>query len=81
MLPTTIIDGEALDATINSPIGGDNGDLRSRHAELLAAVRSNLPTLDAILSEPEREGFCANGFISRIRPGTVLHPHTGWVPE
>ncbi len=81
VLPTTIIDGEALDATISSPIGGTESDMRQRHAELLTIVRSNLPTLDGILAAPERERFCANGFISRIRPGTVLHPHTGWVPD
>ena len=81
VLPTTIIDGEALDATIDSPIGATDTDLKRRHAELLARVRGGMPTLDRILSPAERAGFCANGFISRIKPGTVLQPHTGWVGD
>jgi hypothetical protein len=81
VLPTTVIDGEALDATIDSPIGSSDRDLKRRHAELLRHVRIAMPTLDRILSPPERAGLVANGFISRIRPGTVLHPHTGWVPD
>jgi len=81
VLPTTIIDGEALDATIDSPIGAADTDLKQRHAALLALVRGGMPTLDRILAPAERAGFCANGFISRIRPGTVLHPHTGWVSD
>lgn len=81
VLPTTIIDGEALDATIDSPIGNGDTDLKRRHAELLRLVRAGVPTLDRILAPVERAGMCANGFISRIKPGTVLHPHTGWVPD
>lgn len=81
VLPTTIIDGEALDATIDSPIGSRDTDLKRRHAQLLALVRRGMPTLDAILGPAERGGLIANGFISRIQPGTVLHPHTGWVPD
>lgn len=81
VLPTTVIDGEALDATIDSPIGTGDTDLKRRHAELLRVVRRAMPTLDRILSPPEAAGLVANGFISRIHPGTVLHPHTGWVPD
>jgi len=81
VLPTTVIDGEALDATIDSPIGSTDTDLKARHAELLRRVRQAMPTLDRILTPPERVGLIANGVISRIRPGTVLHPHTGWVPD
>lgn len=81
VLPTTRIDGEALDATVDSPIGATDTDLKQRHAQLLGLVRNQLPTLDRILGPAERAGFCANGFISRIRPGTVLRPHTGWVPD
>lgn len=77
VLPTTRTDGESLDATM-SPISGVT-DMKEAHARLLALVRSNLPTLDRILAPAERDGLCANGFISRIRPGTILHPHTGWV--
>lgn len=77
VLPTTITDGEALDATINPISGGTN--LKEVHARLLALVRANLPTVDRILAPAERARRCANGFISRIRPGTVLHPHNGWV--
>lgn len=79
VLPTTIIDGEALDATIQSPIGIGDIELKEVHARLLALVRSNLPTVDRILAPAEKAGRCANGFISRIRPGSLLHPHTGWV--
>jgi hypothetical protein len=81
VLPTTIIDGEALDATVDSPIGARDIDLKQRHSDLLALVRRGMPTLDRILSPAERAGLVANGFISRIRPGTVLHPHTGWVSD
>lgn len=81
VLPTTIIDGEALDATIDSPIGARDVDLKQRHAQLLALVRRGMPTLGRILAPAERVGLVANGFISRIKPGTVLHPHTGWVPD
>ncbi|MGE3808622.1 MAG: aspartyl/asparaginyl beta-hydroxylase domain-containing protein [Gemmataceae bacterium] len=81
VLPTTVIEGEALDATIQSPIGAGDTELKEAHAQLLALVRANLPTLDRILAPAERARRCANGFISRIRPGTILHPHTGWVRD
>src|SRR5438552_18368577 len=48
VLPTTIIEGEVLDATM-SPIGGAT-DLKEAHARLLAFVRANVPTLDRILA-------------------------------
>jgi hypothetical protein len=78
VLPTTITEGEAIDDTVRSPIGGDM-DLRELHAYLVGLVRSNMPTLDRILAPAERARRCANGFISRIRPGTILNPHRGWV--
>lgn len=81
VLPTTIIDGEALDATIQSPIGAGETEMKEAHARLLAFVRANVPTLDRILTPAERAGRCANGFISKIQPGTVLNPHTGWVRD
>ena len=80
VLPTTIVDGEALDATIQSPIAGDT-EMKEIHARLLALVRSQLPTLDRILAPAEQARRCANGFISKIRPGTILNPHTGWVRD
>src|SRR4051812_30173356 len=43
VLPTTVVDGEALDATIQSPIGAGDTELKEVHARLLALVRSQLP--------------------------------------
>lgn len=41
-------------------------------------AKQNCPTIQNIISKLESEGNLANSFISRLVPGSIIHPHTGW---
>jgi hypothetical protein len=42
-------------------------------------AKRNCPTVQKVIGELESEGNLANSFISRLLPGSIIHPHTGWV--
>jgi hypothetical protein len=44
---------------------------------LILNAKSNCPTINSVISQLEEEDIIANCFISRVLPGTVIHPHTG----
>lgn len=49
--------------------------------QLTANTRKYCPTAAKVISKLEEEGNLANSFISRLLPGTVIHPHVGWSPN
>lgn len=46
---------------------------------LVNKTKQNCPTIANIIKDLEEQGHIANGFISRLLPGTVIRPHRGWV--
>lgn len=77
VIPLSHFEGEVTDF-IGLP-GIDNAQ------EFLAArikhARENCPTIDSLISSLESENNLANSFVSRLVPGSVIHPHTGWVQD
>lgn len=77
VIPLSRFEGEAADF-IEMP-GIDN------FAEFLAARikhgRENCPTVVSVISPLESENNLANVFVSRLVPGSVIRPHTGWVQD
>lgn len=48
---------------------------------LVRMFRSKLPTVTRMVADLEREGILRNVFVSRLIPGSVIHPHRGWTPD
>ena len=45
---------------------------------LIAKTREHCPTTVSIIGELEEQEHLSNSFISRLMPGTIINPHTGW---
>jgi hypothetical protein len=69
------------------PLSNFNGEFISLYSNeeqkkqlnsIIQNAKQNCPTIDRIISPLEQEGVLSNSFISRLFPGTVIHPHTGW---
>jgi Aspartyl/Asparaginyl beta-hydroxylase len=77
VIPFSHFEGEVMDF-IQMP-GIEN------FPEFLAArikhARENCPTIDSVISPLESEKNLANSFVSRLVPGSVIRPHTGWVQD
>lgn len=77
VIPLSRFEGEAADF-IQMP-GIDN------FQEFLAARikdgREHCPTIVSVISPLESENNLANVFVSRLVPGSVIRPHTGWVQD
>lgn len=48
---------------------------------LIARSKKACPTVDKIISKLEQEKNLANSFVSRLVPGSVIHPHDGTSPN
>jgi aspartyl/asparaginyl beta-hydroxylase (cupin superfamily) len=48
---------------------------------LVRMFRSKLPTVTRMVTDLEREGVIRNVFVSRLIPGSIIHPHRGWTPD
>lgn len=46
---------------------------------LVNRTKQSCPTFASIIKEQEEEGNIANGFISRLLPGTTIKTHRGWI--
>lgn len=44
-------------------------------------ARSQLPVISALLAPLESQGHLRNVFVSRLLPGSEIHPHRGWTPD
>jgi len=55
-----------------------NDDHVARYlCELVAFTKDNCPTLAEVISDLESLDLIANCFISKLTPGSIIHPHTG----
>lgn len=50
-------------------------------APLIAMFRSKLPVTSSVIAPLEAQGHLRNVFVSRLIPGSVIHPHRGWTPD
>lgn len=48
---------------------------------LVDMARRQLPVTDELIAPLEIEGHLRNAFVSRLKPGSVIHPHRGWAPD
>lgn len=48
---------------------------------MTALIRQQLPVLSALIEPMEREGHVRNAFVSRLLPGSIIHPHKGWTND
>ena len=44
---------------------------------LIKKAKAACPTVDRVIQPLERKSVLANSFISRLMPGTIIHPHVG----
>ena len=49
--------------------------------QIIARSKQRCPTIDKVISKLEKEGNLVNSFISRLIPGSVIHPHDGTTPN
>jgi aspartyl/asparaginyl beta-hydroxylase (cupin superfamily) len=44
-------------------------------------IRKHTPILVALIEPLEQAGHLRNVFVSRLRPGAMIHPHRGWTSK
>jgi hypothetical protein len=71
--PLSVFEGEFISLT--------KGQLGFDLNEFVKRARRQLPELSNVLEGLETEGHLRNVFVSRLLPGSVIHPHRGWTPE
>jgi hypothetical protein len=71
--PLSIFQGEHIELSRKS--------LEINMSPLVAAYRKRLPTVSSLIEPLESEGVLRNVFVSRLVPGSVIHPHRGWTPD
>lgn len=49
--------------------------------DLSREIRRHLPIMAELIEPLEQSGHLRNVFVSRLRPGAVIHPHRGWTPD
>lgn len=50
-------------------------------ATFVDQARRHIPNTSALLSPLEKQGVLRNVFVSRLTPGSEIHPHKGWTPD
>ena len=71
--PLSIFQGEHIELSRKS--------LEINMSPLVAAYRKRLPTASSVIAPLEAEGVLRNVFVSRLIPGSIIHPHRGWTPD
>lgn len=71
--PLSIFQGEHIELSRKS--------LEINMSPLVAAYRKRLPTASSVIGPLEAEGVLRNVFVSRLIPGSIIHPHRGWTPD
>lgn len=71
--PLSIFEGEFI-AMAKGQLGFDLDTF-------VARARQNLPFISQILTPLESAGHLRNVFVSRLVPGSEIHPHRGWTPD
>lgn len=44
-------------------------------------AKHHLPTISSLIGPLEKQGTLRNVFVSRLVPGSQIHPHRGWTPD
>lgn len=71
--PLSIFQGEHIELS--------KASLAINMEPLIAMFRAKLPTTSSAISELEEQGHLRNVFVSRLIPGSIIHPHRGWTPD
>lgn len=71
--PLSLFEGEFISMT-KGQLGFDLG-------AFVARARPQLPVISALLAPLEQQGDLRNVFVSRLIPGSEIHPHRGWTPD
>jgi hypothetical protein len=71
--PLSIFEGEFVTLT--------KGQLGFDLDAFVKKARVKLPVISALFGPLEAEGHLRNVFVSRLLPGSQIHPHRGWTPE
>lgn len=71
--PLSIFEGEFI-AMAKGQLGFDVDAFVTR-------ARQNLPFISRMLTPLESAGHLRNVFVSRLMPGSEIHPHRGWTPD
>jgi aspartyl/asparaginyl beta-hydroxylase (cupin superfamily) len=58
-----------------------NSETAKRLSILTENTKTHCPTLVKIIADWEQQGHLVNSFISRLVPGSIINPHTGWVKD
>jgi hypothetical protein len=49
--------------------------------QMTVNARTRMPLISSIIAPYEEQGMLANSFISRLLPGSIIRPHTGWATD
>lgn len=71
--PLSIFEGEFIALT--------KGQLGFNLEAFVLKARHRLPVISSLLGPLEAEGHLRNVFVSRLLPGSQIHPHRGWTSE
>ena len=71
--PLSIFQGEHIELSRKS--------LEINMSPLVTAYRKRLPVASSVIAPLEAEGVLRNVFVSRLIPGSIIHPHRGWTPD
>jgi beta-hydroxylase len=74
--PLSIFEGEFINRA-HDPQGLN----LKQFEQLVDFARNQLPFTSALLGPMEAQGHLRNAFISRLLPGSNIHPHRGWTAE
>jgi aspartyl/asparaginyl beta-hydroxylase (cupin superfamily) len=71
--PLSIFQGEHIELS--------KAQLSMNIEPLVRTFRSRLPLVSGLISDLEQQGVLRNVFVSRLIPGSIIHPHRGWTSE
>lgn len=63
---------------IGEYITTDGDNMTSQYVnQIVQYTKQNCPTLNSVIESLEGQNLLANGFISKLLPGSIINPHTG----
>ena len=61
--------------------GSDSSETYKKVLELTSLTKTICPTLYKVVEDGDKAGYFRNGFISVLKPGSILNPHFGWTQK
>lgn len=61
--------------------GNNNDEIYKKVLTLTNLTKAICPTLYSVVEEGDKLGYFRNGFISVLKPGSILNPHSGWTKK